>query len=216
MTKLLNLTGQRFGRLVAIDHRSESSGSSKRKYVIWRCLCDCGNETTVRSSVLMRGHTMSCKCLRDELPSKLFKTHGRSRTRLYRIWTHVLSRCRNPNEPEYHNYGGRGISIFPDWEWSFESFAAYVGEPPSKLHSIDRYPNYNGNYEPGNVRWATAEQQCRNRRGLILVQYQDRQMCLAEASEITGVPYGTIYSRLFKHRWPLLRALTTPPRKKAA
>lgn len=134
----------------------------------------------------------------------------KKKTRLYRIWTNMVTRCTNPNFPAYRNYGGRGVGIFPEWRKSFAAFARDVGEPPTSTHSIDRWPNRDGNYEPGNVRWATREEQGRNRRGLIEVDFQGRRVCLTEAAEMAGLAYGTVYYRIVKHGWPIEKALSTP------
>jgi hypothetical protein len=216
VSNFINLTGRRFGRLVAVGFDRPIGKWGGRDRIFWRCNCDCGNESFVCGEVLRRGDALSCGCLQRELASARKKTHGASRTRLYRIWTHVLSRCRNPNVPQFHNYGGRGVSICKEWENSFEAFAAYIGNPPSRAHSIDRFPDMNGNYEPGNVRWATAQQQARNRRGIVAVNFEGRSICLAEAAEIVGISYGTVYCRIFRHGWTAERALATPSRKKAA
>ena len=100
--------------------------------------------------------------------------------------------------------------MHPVWRDSFSAFAADVGEPPSPQHSIDRWPDFNGNYEPGNVRWATAREQGRNRRGLVIVSYKGQDVCLAEAAEQSGICYGTVHSRIFKHGWSVHEALTVP------
>ncbi len=211
----IDLSNCRFGRLTAIDFERRSGKLGGRERIFWHCKCDCGEEAFICAEVLRRGDAHSCGCLQRELAAVNMTTHGARRTRLYRTWTHILSRCRNSKVPQFHNYGGRGISICKEWEHSFEAFAAYVGQPPSLAHSIDRYPNMNGNYEPGNVRWATSLQQARNRRGLIMVGVDGRMVCLAEAAETVGIPYGTVYCRIFKHGWTIERTLTTPSRKKA-
>lgn len=122
----------------------------------------------------------------------------------------MLSRCSNPNVTGYHNYGGRGISVCAAWRESFEAFASAVGQPPSRTHSLDRWPDMDGNYEPGNVRWATAKEQGRHRRGLIEVYYQGRHMCLKEAAELAGLTYATVHARIVRFGWSPAEALTVP------
>ena len=112
----------------------------------------------------------------------------------------------DPNSPGFHNYGGRGISTCERWQ-SFEAFRDDMGEPPSRAHSIDRIDN-DGNYEPSNCRWATAKEQGRNRRNLIMVEFNGSNVCLAEAAERAGLNYATVYQRIFKHGWSVARALS--------
>lgn len=212
----IDLTGERFGRLVAIDFETRLGKLGGRARVFWRCKCDCGSEHFVCAEVLRRGEVRSCKCFQKEDLSRRSKTHGARRTALYRIWTHILSRCRNQNVDQYPNYGGRGIKVCKEWEISFESFAAYVGERPTPRHSIDRYPDNDGDYEPGNVRWATSKEQGRNRRVSVMVEFGGNLVCLAEAVEQAGIPYSTVYCRIFKHGWPVSKALETPSRRRAA
>ena len=164
--KVIDLTGKRFGRLIAL-HTVSTKGRA-----IWLCRCDCGNTKTVRGTHLTQGLISSCKCLQTEfvIPRK----HGRSRSRVYRIWRDMLSRCHNENYPERHLYGGRGIEVCERWRYSFENFLADMGEPAPEL-SIDRFPNKDGNYEPGNCRWATAKEQAGNRRPPVFKDGQNKR-----------------------------------------
>lgn len=124
------------------------------------------------------------------------RTHGMSGTRIYRIWSGIHTRCYNKNEKIYPYYGGRGIGMCDRWRDSFESFYEDVGDPPSELYSMDRYPDQDGNYEPGNVRWATDEQQGRNKRNNIYFEHNDQVKTVGEWAEITGLSYGTVWSRI--------------------
>ncbi len=135
-------------------------------------------------------------------------THGRSSTRLFRIWTGIRTRCNNPNCAAYPHYGARGIKIHPSWDNSFSEFANYIGEPPSKKHSVERIRNDMG-YQPGNVRWATGKEQCRNTRRNIWLQWQGRDITVAEAAEIANIPYTAMYWRLVTAKWPIEEAMTT-------
>jgi hypothetical protein len=150
--------GDRFGKLVVLGESRKISGARA-----FRLRCDCGTECIKKLINFTRSDkpARSCGCVaKSGDPSR---THGRSSTATYRIWHHVLQRCRNPNDAAYINYGGRGIKVCDRW-LDFENFLADMGERPSPKHEITRKDN-DGNYEPGNVEWSTdAVAQSRNRR----------------------------------------------------
>ena len=156
MGTLIDLTGQKFGRLIAIEKTDRRSGKGS---IVWKCKCDCGKETFVSSSSLRSGNTQSCGCLNKELVT----THGMKNTSEYRSWQSMKDRCYNPNYNQFKDYGGRGIIVCDRWKDSFENFFSDMGPKPSNKHSIDRIDN-DGNYELGNCKWSTAREQVRNRR----------------------------------------------------
>lgn len=193
--------GQRYGRLVAIIPVTMGRGSK------WRFRCDCGNETVTRATGVRSGGTRSCGCLQRERARDGAK-HGMQAAPEYSCWRSLLSRCRNPKNPGYRIYGGRGIKVCRRW-WKFENFYADMGPRPSPEHSIDRIDN-DGNYEPGNCRWATRKEQRRNQSTNRIVVYRGRKMTLAEACEQAAVPYDCAYSRL-RRGWSSERTFAIRP-----
>lgn len=172
MSEALRLEGARFGRLHVIE-RVPLPGGVKKPSSYWRCLCDCGNSTITQGKRLTLGVTKSCGCLRIK--------HGMAKKRVaeYNIWLQMKGRCTNPNNPEYRNYGGRGIKVCSQWLTSFKTFLDDVGFRPAKHLTLDR-KNNDGHYEPDNIRWATKSQQNFNRRKpRLLCRYSDKEL-LAE------------------------------------
>ena len=155
--------GDRFCRLTAIDRQRGETGE-----LLWRFLCDCGNEVISNGQPMLRtlGPWQSCGCLRRERmqgESHPAFVHGKRQSRVYRIWNAMKQRCHNPNQPHYARYGALGVKVCDRWFKSFASFYEDMGAPPTDTHSIDRI-NPAGNYEPGNCRWATPVEQRHNQR----------------------------------------------------
>lgn len=196
-------SGERYNRLVSV-RRDESRGDGDR----WVFKCDCGAEHSALAKRVRSGNTKSCGCLRRNTPLRkgtFHPTHGLSRTAEYKIWGGMVNRCYNEADETYQAYGARGITVCDEWRWDFPAFLAYIGPRPSPKHSIDRIDN-DGNYEPGNVRWATSREQALNRSNSITVNLLGREMPLADAAIAAGVPYVTMYWR-YKNGKPLIRSL---------
>lgn len=205
--KAIDLTGQRFGRLIALG----AIGKTKRNSMIWECQCDCGNLTAVETGSLRAGLTRSCGCLNRELVVSRGRYKGLSRHPLYRVWRTMINRCTNPRVPSYRNYGERGITIFAEWLHDFRIFYDYVTQLPDygeKGYTLDRADNSQG-YYPGNVRWASPKTQGRNTRRNIIVTHNGKtQSATAWAEELHFNP--RIISIRLRSGWSVERALTTP------
>lgn len=153
-----DLTGKTFGRWTVL-RREENRG----KAVFWECSCICGKIKTVSGSHLKCGRTLSCGCLQKERAAECATKHGEHGIPEYVAWKNMISRCYNPKNDHYHLYGGRGISVYDGWRNDFSTFFEHIGKRPTQKHSVDRI-EVNGNYEPGNVRWATHDVQAHNKR----------------------------------------------------
>ncbi len=194
--------GQRFGRWVVHEKLSY-----KQK---WRCLCDCGAESNIRVYDLTAGKTTMCKVCSANA-SKSNKSI--SNTTEYNTWVHINQRCHNQNNKDYAGYGGRGIIVCDLWRTSYEAFLMCVGKKPTPEHSIERI-DVNGNYEPGNVCWATVTEQARNKRSNVRVTIDDVTKTVVEWAEDDRCPVSAkaIYKRL-ERGWDPQDAVLKPLRK---
>jgi hypothetical protein len=207
MGNVIDLSGQRFGRLSVIKYVGLSP-NNKAKFL---CKCDCGNEVTVLGNGLRVGDTKSCGCLQREAVIKKNFVHGmatrKNRTKIYTVYHNMMERCENPKRPQYDDYGGRGIKVCERWK-DFETFLLDMGEPLSGDLTIERINN-NGNYEPNNCKWATRKEQNNNRRDTKYLEFYGLRKNISQFSEITKIPLSALRDRIYRG-WPLSKAFTKP------
>ena len=154
-----NLTSQTFHRLTVL---AWAGTSGARQYPMWKCICRCGATVIVAGWTLTTGHTKSCGCLKREVLAQ--RKQGLKGLSEYSVWCAMKARCYRRTHPEYFRYGGRGVQVCPQWLHDPARFIKDMGPRPTLKHSIDRFPDKDGHYEPGNVRWATPKEQANNRR----------------------------------------------------
>lgn len=196
MGKIIDLTGKKFGRweVKGISHQ-------KKSMVYWLCVCECGTERAVFGGDLKRSSSVSCGCFMREATIARFTSHDMARHPAYASWKHMKSRCMSPSNDGYKDYGGRGVSVCQEWI-AFEGFWKDMGDTWREGLSIDRYPDVNGNYEPGNCRWATPKEQGNNRRTNVMVKGPNGEpMTVTQASEAYGIDRRAVYSRI-RYGWP--------------
>lgn len=207
--KFKNLTGKKFGRLIAI----KQVGKDKKGNYKWLCQCDCEKEKIILGFSLTGGRTKSCGCLNIEIARQRNTIHGHSRkgkiTRTYRAWCHMIERCTKSDHRQYENYGGRGIKVCQRW-LKFKNFLEDMGECPPGL-SIDRTNNNDG-YCKQNCRWATINQQNNNTRHNHMITFNNKTQTLTEwAKELKMSTQGLL--KRFELGWPIEKALTRTVRK---
>lgn len=207
-TEVKDLRGQRFNRLVVQKFEGITPSGHSR----WLCLCDCGKTKVAQSTHLKRGHTKSCGCLLKEChAARKGPKGGQKHIPLFSIWKAMIRRTTDPKADNYFNYGGRGISVCKEWRESFDQFVADIGPRPTPTHTLDR-KEVNGNYEPGNVRWATPKEQGRNKRSNRSIEFRGQIKTISEWSEIIGITIRAMDCRLRK--WGVEMALTIPAQRK--
>ncbi len=193
------LVGQTYYRLTVVS-RAENSKRGQRR---WLCKCECGNDVTVLGTQLRNGHTKSCGCLSRDRVTK----HGLCKSSEYIIWQQMKERCYNVKKESHKRYGARGITVCDRWRESFENFLADMGPRPAGM-SLDRIDN-NGNYEPGNCRWADNETQYRNRRQTVWIEFNGEKLCQKDWAKRYNIDEATLAQRIARG-WPLEKAFTEP------
>lgn len=185
MPPLVDLVGQRFGRLVVIKLAATAAEAG---VTMWLCRCDCGTEKVLRRNNLQAKNTFSCGCLLNSQGGKTRNHH------LWMRWQSMRDRCEDENDKDYHRYGAKGVKVCERWK-SFPLFLEDMESTFEEGLTLDRFPNGSGNYEPGNVRWASVTEQIRNRSNTVRVQTQFGLLPLAEAAERMNLPVDLLRDR---------------------
>jgi hypothetical protein len=194
MAKRNDLTGNVYGRLTVLQYHH----TDERGRAFWLCRCECGNEHIAMTALLCDDRVKSCGCLlKDSFFVNNPKQHGLAGTPEYRSWNAVKFRCYNEKSSDYADYGAKGITMYEPWKDSFLRFLEDVGHRPSPIHTLDRIENSKG-YYPGNVRWATPEEQATNRRTTVMVEYKGELMSISQLSRKTGIHQATLNYRIHK------------------
>lgn len=217
--KVHNPVGERYGRLTIVEELPRTKAKDGHMLRVMRCVCDCGNEKITKYVSLRNRHTQSCGCWWREAPLK----HGGSTKdseykRLYHVWCAMRNRCINPDDKNYHNYGGRGIKICNEWLNDFPSFRdwalanGYDPEAPQGETTIDRI-DVDGNYEPLNCRWTDVETQANNKRDTVSVTHDGETMSVSQWIRRGGTVCKSVYQNRIKKGWDKESALFTPTKK---
>lgn len=200
-----NLTGQKFGMLTVVSSTGEKNQNGAN---IWNCICECGTLTTASTVDLTSGHKQTCG---NHSRKWNFISKG---SRLYRSWQNMKNRCYWEKDKSFANYGGRGIRVCPEWLNDFSAFRKWaISSGYQDNLTLDRI-DVNGNYEPSNCRWATAEEQQNNKRNNRNLKFNGKTYTVTEWAEIIGINRMALYHRL-DAGWPVEKVLTTPLRAKA-
>ena len=205
---LIDITGQKFGRLTVI----KQYGRSADNRITWLCQCECGNTKIVTGKALRRGETKSCGCYSKEIATLKNTKHGKRHTRLYRIWLMMKNRCNNPKEKFYHCYGGKGIKVCDEWSKDFMTFYNWSMEHGyNDSLTIDRV-NVEKGYSPDNCRWTTLKEQANNKTNNHYITYAGKTQSMMKWAETLGIKYSTLRARINSYKWNIEKAFTTPIR----
>ena len=221
MAERIDMVGKRCGRLTVIEY--VGAGKGKSRYALWKCRCDCGNEIIASGHSLRSGNTKSCGCYNLDMATKRIveqnTTHGKTHSRLYRVWSSIKTRCRNKNATNFDLYGDRGIDICEEWANSFQSFFewsisnGYDETAKRGDCTIDRIDNSKG-YSPDNCRWVNMKTQNNNRRSNTVIEYGGESHTITERAEIKGLTVSALLHRLYCGRYTVEESLNLPRMRK--
>lgn len=207
--RLIDRRGEKYTRLTVIERVPNASKTDTNAR--WLCKCDCGKTVIAYGQDLAKGKFKSCGCLNAERITK----HGMARTKVYKVWKSMKTRCDNPNQHGYHNYGGRGIAYDPAWA-DFENFYRDMGDPPKDSPkrggkiTLERLDN-EGPYSKANCAWKSLVDNLNNKRNNVTVTALGMTLTYAQWAERLGVSWYCIRDRIERHGWPAEAAVTLPP-----
>jgi len=205
MTKLIDLSGKKYGRVMVNGIAPKAGHHTK-----WFCTFDCGNKFTTSGNRLRNGTTKSCGCYALEVRKKCNTTHGRFYDPIYKVWNSMNQRCSNQKFKYYSDYGGRGIKVCESW-LKFENFLADMGERPDGM-TIDRVDNNKG-YSPENCKWSTRIENANNKRNNRMITIGDETDTISNWCRRRGIKKSTVKSRVYNLGWSYEKAVTEPVRK---
>ena len=211
-----DLISRQFGRLTVMDFEGIHTTPCGTRRKMWRCRCECGNESVVAENNLKNGTTKSCGCWKYEKLKERNTIHGGSNDRLYRIWKNMKRRCDSPNDKRYKTYGGKGVKVCEEWSNNYQSFKewayanGYDDSAEFQKCTLDRVDN-DGDYEPNNCRWATMKEQANNKRTNRIVVYNGCKYTLTQLAEKIGMNKTTLKERL-NMGWSVEDAVNRPIR----
>lgn len=210
MPPVKDLTGQKFGRLLVLERADDLIQTNGKHRIRWKCVCSCGNTKILTKDALLHNRVQSCGCLRKETTRKLKTTHGLRKSRIYRIWTNIKTRCTNLNADNYCYYGEKGVQMYSEWYNNFTSFYDWsIKNGYKDTLTIDRIDT-KGNYEPSNCRWITSKEQQNNKLNNHYITYKGTTHTLMEWSKILQIKNSTLHKRINYLGWSVERAFSTP------
>lgn len=208
MSRVKNITGQKFGSLLVVERHEENNRAGRAQ---WICQCDCGDKGIYIGKDLRSGNTSSCGCQGSRVTiGDRTRKHGMSNTPTYSTWAAMIKRCTNSNDSRFPYYGGKGISICKAWR-SFNEFLKDMGEKPEGK-SIDRIDT-TGNYCKENCRWASPLEQSNNTTRVYKITYKNETHTISEWSRKLDLPYGTLRRRIVEKKWSPEESFLTPIRE---